>query len=130
MQAGRPHHKEADKPGGSMTYRAHIIAAIVLALAVPAQAADVDFARDVRPILQKNCFRCHGEKKQEGGLRLDVRRRALAGGDTAPAVAPGKDGGELLKRIMSRDEKLVMPPGDPLAGADVATLKAWVAQGS
>lgn len=40
--------------------------------------ADVDFERDVRPILQKHCHRCHGEKKQEGGLRLDIRRWALA----------------------------------------------------
>ncbi|MBN9119421.1 MAG: PSD1 domain-containing protein [Planctomycetes bacterium] len=114
-----------------MTERTRPFVAIGLALVLPcgAGAADGDFARDVRPILQKNCFRCHGEKKQEGGLRLDVRRRAFAGGDTAPAVAPGKDG-ELLKRITARDEKLAMPPGDPLSDADVATLKAWVAQGA
>ena len=109
---------------------ARVVATLCL-LMFPANApADVDFARDVRPILQKHCTRCHGEKKQEGGLRLDIRRRALAGGDTGPAFVPGKDGGELLKRIVSRDEKTVMPPDGPLADAEVATLRVWVAQGA
>ena len=113
-----------------MTYR-HAIAAIGLALLpLPATAADVEFARDVRPLLQKHCFRCHGERKQEAGLRLDVRRRALAGGDSGPAIVPGKTEGELLKRITTRDEKHVMPPGDPLADADIATLRAWIDQGA
>src|SRR5688500_14385530 len=86
--------------GGSMTARTHLLVAIGFALLLPrsAGAADVDFARDVRPILQKNCFRCHGEKKQEGGLRLDIRRRAFAGGDTGPAIVPGRNG-ELLNRL-------------------------------
>ncbi|HUR54654.1 MAG TPA: DUF1549 domain-containing protein, partial [Gemmataceae bacterium] len=114
-----------------MTTGKHLLAAFVLAFAPPhrAQADGIDFARDVRPILQKHCTRCHGERKQEGGLRLDVRRRALAGGDTGPAIVPGK-GGELLKRIASRDEKVQMPPGEPLAGADLAILRGWVAKGA
>jgi hypothetical protein len=113
-----------------MTYRTRLLAAVGFALLAPERgAAEVDFASDVRPILRKNCFRCHGEKKQEGGLRLDLRRRAFAGGDTGPGVVPGK-GGELLERVASRDVKLVMPPGDPLADADVATLRAWVEQGA
>jgi hypothetical protein len=109
----------------------HLLAAALL-LSLPgfARAVDVDFTRDVRPILQKNCFRCHGEKKQEGGFRLDLRRRAFAGGDTGVGIVPGKAEGELLKRITTRDEKHVMPPGEPLADADVATLRAWITQGA
>ncbi len=113
-----------------MTHRTHLLtAAFVLVSPLWANAADVDFARDVRPLLQKHCVRCHGEKKQEGGLRLDVRRRALAGGDTGPAVVAGK-GGELSKRVESQNEKTVMPPAGPLADAEVATLRAWVTQGA
>ncbi len=113
-----------------MAYRTVLLAtAFTLIFPLWAGAADVDYARDVRPILQKHCVRCHGEKKQEGGLRLDVRRRALAGGDTGPAVVAGK-GGELLARVGSDDEKKVMPPAGPLADAEIATLRAWVEQGA
>jgi hypothetical protein len=115
-----------------MALRARWLAGVVSALLspLPGEAVDVDFARDVRPVLQKHCFRCHGEKKQEGGLRLDLRSRALAGGDTAAAIVPGKAEGELLRRVTSRDEKLAMPPDKPLADAEVATLRAWVEQGA
>ncbi len=113
-----------------MTTRTLLAALAVLVLSDRAAAGDADFARDVRPVLQKNCFRCHGERKQEGGLRLDVRRRALAGGDTGPAVVPGKLDGELLRRVTARDEKLRMPPDEPLADGDVATLRKWIEQGA
>jgi mono/diheme cytochrome c family protein len=107
------------------------LALSALAFAVPAFGADVDFARDVRPIFAKHCVRCHGAKKHEGGLRLDVRRLALVGGDTGPAVVPGTARGELLRRILSSDDKLRMPPdGDPLTAEQVATLKAWAEQGA
>ncbi len=113
-----------------MAYRVRFLATtLTLLLPLYAGAADVDYARDVRPIIQKHCVRCHGEKKQEGGLRLDVRRRALAGGDSGPAVVAGK-GGELLKRVEARDEKKVMPPAGQLADAEIATLRAWVEQGA
>jgi len=111
----------------------HRVLAAVLVLVVPrlAPAAEVDFARDVRPILTKHCLRCHGPKKQEGGLRLDVRRLALVGGDTGPAVVPGTADGELLNRVATRDDKVRMPPdGEPLADADLATLRAWAEQGA
>ena len=104
-----------------------LAAILVFFLAVPASAAEPDFARDVQPILRKHCFRCHGEKKQEGGLRLDLRRRAQAGGDSGPALAPA---GELITRIASRDEKLQMPPEEPLSEADIATLRTWIRDGA
>src|SRR5262245_9697772 len=113
-----------------MTVKHYFAAALLLLLPNAGRAADVDFARDVRPLLQKNCFRCHGERKQEGGLRLDIRRRAFAGGDTGTGIVPGKAEGELLKRITTRDEKHVMPPGEPLVDADIATLRAWITQGA
>ena len=50
---------------------------------------------------RRTVFRCHGPKKQEGGLRLDVRRRALVGGDTGAGVRPGTAKGEVLRRVTS-----------------------------
>ena len=52
----------------------------------PQATASVDFARDIRPILEANCFECHGAKKSRGRLRLDLKAAAFKGGNTGPAV--------------------------------------------
>src|SRR4051812_19172006 len=58
---------------------------------LPAPAdREVDFVRDVQPLLQKNCFSCHGSEHQEGGLRLDQKKRALDGGDSGVEIVAGK----------------------------------------
>src|SRR5688572_18585841 len=63
-------------------------------------AADVDFARDVLPILQRSCFECHGAKKTEGGLRLDQAAGLAKGGDSGAVVIAKKPAdSELLRRI-------------------------------
>jgi hypothetical protein len=94
-------------------------------------AAPVDFVRDVRPILESRCFRCHGPKRQEGGLRLDVRKNALAGGDSGPVLTRGGHGRvELDHRIASAEETTRMPPDRPLPTAELALLRAWIAQGA
>ena len=72
--------------------------------AFPAPAAEparVDFARDVRPILERSCWKCHGPDKQKGGLRLDLRAAALGLGDSGSrAITPGKaDESELIRRV-------------------------------
>src|SRR6476469_7805027 len=79
----------------------------------PILAGDkVDFARDIQPIFAERCHRCHGAKRAEGGLRLDMRRRALLGGDTGPAIVVGEiKRGELLARVTSNDIDRRMPPG-------------------
>src|SRR5688572_21695120 len=48
----------------------------------PPASRQVDFAADIQPLFQKNCFSCHGAEHQEGGLRLDQKKRALEGGDS------------------------------------------------
>src|SRR6267143_3410489 len=52
-------------------------------------AARVDFARDIRPILEGSCFGCHGPTLQMSGLRLDAKTSALAGGQTGKVILPG-----------------------------------------
>ena len=98
----------------------------------PASSTRVDFARDVRPILAKNCLSCHGPSKQQGGLRLDEKARACAGGDSGPAFEPGKSGESLLiEYVAGLDPDTVMPPkGDRLTPAEVGLLRAWIDQGA
>src|SRR4051812_44328452 len=83
-----------------------------LMLAAPALHASIDFAREVRPILEKHCFSCHGEKKQKSGLRLDIKAEAFRGGDShAPNIHPGKAAeSPLIRFIKGEEEDLLMPP--------------------
>ena len=99
-------------------------------------AADVDFNRDVRPILSDKCFACHGpdEKHREAELRLDVEKSAKEDRGGYRVLTPGKpDQSDLVKRIISEDESERMPPkksGKALTPAEIELLKQWVAQGA
>jgi hypothetical protein len=93
----------------------------------------VDFARDVLPILKANCYQCHDGRKSKSGLRLDVRSRALRGGESGqPAVIPGASGkSELIRRItlMSGDE--AMPQGQKkLTAEQIRLLRDWIDGGA
>jgi hypothetical protein len=61
-----------------------------------AQAATVDYIREVKPILAEHCYRCHGASQQKGGLRMDTAVFAVKGGDTGPAYKPGKSADSLM----------------------------------
>lgn len=92
----------------------------------------VRFHRDVLPILEKNCFSCHGAKAK-GDLRLDRRQAAFAGGGSGAAgIVPGKPHeSEILRRILSDDPEEIMPTkGDPLTPAQAETIKTWIHEGA
>ena len=114
------------------------------ALEAPASAAEpgkklppvfqgkVDYQRDILPILSQHCYRCHGPKKQESGLRMDSRALLLRGGDLGePAVRPGKSQESFLIRVVAGlEEDLRMPPEGPLlSDQQVGKLRAWIDQG-
>ena len=108
-------------------------AAISLLCALNAFSAPVDFVRDVRPIFEKHCYECHGEKKQKSGLRLDIKPEALRGGDKhAPAIIAGKAGqSPLIRFVRGDDADVVMPPkGGRLSAAEIAFLTTWIDQGA
>jgi hypothetical protein len=109
--------------------------ALVVTLGVVGSCAageKVDFGRDIQPIFAERCIRCHGPKKQEGGLRLDVRRRAMQGGDTGPAIiARSAARGELIARVTSSDVAERMPPaGKPLTDQQIALIRQWIDAGA
>ncbi|MFQ5731652.1 MAG: DUF1549 domain-containing protein, partial [Planctomycetaceae bacterium] len=93
----------------------------------PPQLAD--FERRVRPLLLKRCGRCHGARKQEGGLRLDSRGAVLKGGESGPAVRPGQPQRSLLIDAVRREGDVKMPPDEKLTKAEVSTLTQWVKAG-
>ena len=106
-----------------MTFLARSL--IATALTVGAIPAAVDYARDVRPILQKRCYGCHGAAQQMSNLRLDRRDAALR------VIKPGDSAGSKLHAMVSGNAKLRMPPnGPPLPGAEIAVLKEWIDAGA
>ncbi len=92
----------------------------------------VDYARDVRPILEKNCYSCHGVTRQRAGLRLDSAAGAIRGGDSGPAIKAGDSAGSLLVLAVTGAEDVTkMPPKGPrLSEREIAVLRAWIDQGA
>ncbi len=87
------------------------------------------FEREVRPLLIERCHKCHGETKQSGGLRLDIKANALAGGESGAAIVPGSLEESLLIGAI-RHESFEMPPDGKLPDRDIEILTKWVAAGA
>jgi hypothetical protein len=119
-----------------MNSRLALVAAVLSSPVSPATSValeQVDFARDVKPILEKSCVKCHGASKQQGGLRFDRRDGALGTGDSGNrVVVPGKaDESELLRRVNAADESKRMPhDAEPLHAGERQILQDWIAQGA
>ena len=98
----------------------------------PAVKRPIEFGRDVQPILKVACLSCHGPDRQRGGLRLDRKADALAGGDSGAAIIPGKGAASLLARLPAGlDPDRVMPPrGDRLTAEQFGILRTWIDQGA
>ena len=95
-------------------------------------AAEIDFNRQIRPILSDNCFLCHGpsESTREAGLRLDVREDAIDAGSLTPGEP---EASELVARIFTEDADLLMPPPDSnkrLTDDQRELLRRWVSEGA
>lgn len=107
--------------------------ATILAASSIVVADEVDFERDIAPILEERCWYCHGEDEQESNLRLDIRPRILKGGDSGlSAIVPGKpDKSYLIELINHNDDQMRMPPDeDKLPAKDIALLTNWIKQGA
>src|SRR2546421_5143801 len=71
----------------------------------------VTYAKDIRPIFEASCFRCHGEEKQKGDLRLDSLQAVLKGGEDGKVIVPGASKKSLLVIAAARiDDETAMPP--------------------
>jgi cytochrome c553 len=114
-----------------------VVWGLMLAAAHAADDAGVEFfEKRVRPILATRCFGCHsgkladGATEPKGKLRLDSREAALKGGDTGPAVVPGKPKESLLVDAINYGEPYQMPPKSKLPAEEIAVLTKWVEMGA
>jgi hypothetical protein len=109
---------------------------LVAAWPEPASAAEKPtpeqekfFESQIRPLLAQHCFKCHGAEKQKGSLRLDSRGHLLAGGESGPAIEPGKPDESLLIEAV-RYQSFEMPPSGPLAEKEIQALETWIKMGA
>src|SRR3989442_1626333 len=96
-------------------------------------AEKVDFVKDIQPILQQTCVKCHGPEKQKGKLRLDSKEATFKGGKDGLVITPGDaDKSELYRRItLPKGNDDIMPnEGEPLAKAQIELLRDWINQGA
>ncbi|MHB1081227.1 MAG: PSD1 and planctomycete cytochrome C domain-containing protein [Prosthecobacter sp.] len=104
-----------------------------LALAADDGASFEFFESRIRPLLVEHCYDCHSAEagKAKGGLRLDSREGWAKGGDSGPAIVPGRPDDSLLIRGVHYWEKdFTMPPDEPLSPTQVADLVEWVKRGA
>ena len=94
--------------------------------------AEVDYERDVKPLLKMKCWACHGPLKQEAGLRLDAGSLVRAGGDSGAVVVPGNSQHSLLvQRVNATDALDRMPPdGESLTDKQIEILTDWIDAGA
>jgi WD40 repeat protein len=123
------HPARAGEPGSSSRQ--------ALSVADLQRATPVDFQQEVLPILKNNCLACHNTTKAKAGLNLETPEFMRKGGDSGPAVVPGKAAESLLfKAAAHRDPELTMPPADNKVNASalkpdqLALLKLWIDQGA
>lgn len=109
-----------------------ILIAGLLGAPSASRAEAIDFGRQIRPILVQHCLKCHGPGKRESGLRLDSGLAIAAGGDSGPAVVPGRPDESRLFQAVAGDEAVSrMPPEGPgLNPQEIDLVRAWIQQGA
>ena len=105
---------------------------LLLGVSVTFGDDDIDFAKQIKPILTAHCVDCHGSDLQESGLRLDLGGYVLRGGDRGLAVAVGKPSESLLVKVLKEDGDIPKMPMDldPLTDAQIALISGWIEQGA
>ena len=95
------------------------------------QSPAVSFAKDVAPVLERNCLSCHGDAIQMGRFDLRTRDAALRGGTRGADIVPGDTAGSRMYRRIAGLEQPAMPAQSAaLPAADVAAIKQWIDDGA
>lgn len=80
-------------------------------LPAPAAKKGLTYTKDIRPLFEASCFRCHGEERQKGDLRVDSLEALLKGGEQGKVIVPGKSEKSILVAAVAQlDDEVAMPP--------------------
>src|SRR5947207_3619231 len=103
----------------------------------PSSQKDVTYEKDIKPLLDQSCVKCHGPEKPKAKLRLDSLAGALRGSENGKVIEPGKSADSILVHNVAHagDEDDWMPPPDnkakipPLTSEQIGLIRAWIDQG-
>lgn len=107
-----------------------------IAIAELKRTDTIDFEREILPILKNNCLACHNQTKAKADLILETPQTILKGGESGPAVVPGKSAESLLLKLAAHQDKPSMPPRENKVAASnltpdqLALVKLWIDQGA
>ena len=110
--------------------------ATALAVATLTRTTTVDFEKEVLPLLRANCLACHNRTKAKADLILETPADLKKGGESGPAVVPGKSDSSLLLKVAAHQDKPFMPPKDnkveaiDLTSEQLGLIKLWIDQGA
>jgi len=104
----------------------------------PSAQKDVAYVKDIKPMFDHSCIKCHGAEKQKGKLRLDTLPAILKGGQDGKVIEPGNSANSMLVHNIAHigDEDDYMPPPDnkdkipPLTKEQIGLVRAWIDQGA
>ena len=125
--------------GRPESFRCVALLVVLCLLTIPASrsadaSTDVDYPRDIKPLLAQKCGACHGALKQESGLRLDAGVMIRKGSEEGPVIVPGSSADSLLiQKVITKDSDERMPPegeGAALNANEIAMLSAWIDAGA
>ena len=135
-----PNYRPRIEPVSRFTFHvSHLVFVVSISISAAETnslpAAGISFDRDVRPIFEQSCFRCHGPEKPKSDFRLDLRTEAVKGGDdNTNDIVPGhSERSKLIAYVAGLDKDIQMPPpdrGQSLTPAQVAVLKTWIDRGA
>ncbi len=106
------------------------------AFVITANAAPLDYDRDIRPFLKENCIACHNKTTTKGGLNMETPELMAKGGETDVGIIPGKGAESIMYQAAAHTWDSEMPPKGNKVGAvnltteQLALFKAWIDQGA
>ena len=97
-----------------------------------AQGQEIDYTRQIKPLLSQHCADCHGMDLQEGGFRVDSGGLVVRGGDRGVSVVAGKPEESLILKVLQGEGEIPQMPleADPLTDTQIKLIRDWIAQGA
>lgn len=108
-----------------------VVSVCLLAITQPARSNQIDFERDVAPLVVQRCLECHNAAESSGGLDLTNQKNLMRGGDNGPPIVAEVESSLLLRRVIKGE----MPPekngkSQALTGAEQAIFRDWIQSGA
>jgi WD40 repeat protein len=116
--------------------RGMVLFGVCLQMVPVSPAAEPDFYRDVYPFLKANCISCHNKTTTKAGLNIETPETMRKGGESGPAIIPGKSAKSLIVQAAMHSKDLEMPPKNNKSGAvnltpaEIKTLRSWIDRGA